>query len=410
MGTDYLKCLGLDSVMESDEALTGFLSYLAAEGKYIPTYGSDHIDFRKITGYPEFIVTTIPDEKEKTLKFSDFYTHCCGPDKWTFRITDTLVNKPLEGKRQILASPIQHEGMCIVNIAQPDIVPSYFSGECIDLQVVAFPYDIKYYKDEEEYESNETVDCKLGKLCNAVGSVLPVAFLNNHHESGEPDETDDIMAISGKVISVHKGMVDIGGEEVFAFIDCYIDTFFGRLEIAHTLDQVDEAQRDNIKPGSVVCGLFVLSGDPMVDEYSDGAVFDREHILRYLGTVMTEKETDTKNLGKYLSDDCTYYSETTGSTVQDKEEIINHIEYVKTSRSKPYDINCATIIGSYENAEYPEGQRCLLLSAKDADDYESIVFADFDEEDKISRIYICTDAEYKFESDVKDTEDDLCFD
>ena len=58
--------------MESDETLTGFLSYLAAEGKHIPTYGSDHVDFRKITGYPEFIITTIPDEKDQTLKFSDF--------------------------------------------------------------------------------------------------------------------------------------------------------------------------------------------------------------------------------------------------------------------------------------------------------------------------------------------------
>lgn len=407
MGTDYLKCLGMDSIMESDETLSNFLSYIAAEGKVIPTYCSDHIDFRKITGYPEFIITTIPDEKDQTLKFSDFYTHCSGPDRWTFQIVDTTINDPLEGKRQILASPTAHEGLFVINIAQPDIVPSYFNGERIALQVVAFPYDIKYYRNEDEYENNETFDCEFGRLCNVIGSVLPVAFLNNHQESSGPDETDDIMTISGKVISVQKGMVEICGEQNFIFIDCHIDTFFGKLEIVHTLEQVEEVQRNNIKPGSIVCALAVLSGDPMVDEYSGGAVFDREHILRYLGTVMTEKEIAAKNLGKYLSDDCSFYSETTGSTVQGKEEIINHIEYVKTSRSNPYSINCATIIGSHENAEYKEGQRCLLLSERDSDDYESIVFADFDEEDKISRIVICTDPEYKFKSDVKETEDDF---
>ena len=67
------------------------------------------------------------------------------------------------------------------------------------------------------------------------------------------------------------------------FIRCCADTQYGPIEFDHTIDQVDEDQRKNIKVGSVVSGICILSGDVAINEYENGAVKDLKHDLMLLG-------------------------------------------------------------------------------------------------------------------------------
>lgn len=415
MSTDYMRCFGLDFLEENDEAFNGFLCYLLKNGKAVPSYADDHIDFRHKTGYPEFIMTAskAEEEEENELTLNGFYVHCSGLCKWRVRIDRTLINSPKEGIRQLLVRRADGQGMCIVNVAQPDVLPSYFIDEEIELQVIAFAHEINYYSDEEEYAENESYEVAENKflngkkMLNAVGSVLPIVFLNNHQPGREPDEdVDDLVSIAGKVYSVERGVVKLGEDLLQPFVDCFIETDFGNLEVVHFPDQVDSSQYEKIKVGSVVSGLFVISGDPLLGKYKDGAVYDEENILRYLGTAMSEEETSAENLRQFLADDCIYFSDVSGISIQGKDEIIDLIEKVKSLRKNQYYINMGTITDAAENSQYKDGKRCLLLHGDDYDKYESIVFADFDEQTKIKRIYICDDKSYSFLSDANYNRDE----
>ena len=76
--------------------------------------------------------------------------------------------------------------------------------------------------------------------------------------------------------------MEFGKEKHNAYIRCIIGTQYGDLELVHTIDQVAEEQRCNIKAGAIVSGAFVLSGDAAIYEYEKGMVLDAEHDLRLL--------------------------------------------------------------------------------------------------------------------------------
>ncbi len=110
--------------------------------------------------------------------------------------------------------------------------------------------------------------------------------MSNHQAGNEPEEadpdTDDVMMIRGKIKWLGLGKILIRDEEFDGFIDCIIETMFGDLEVVITYDQVPEIQRVLLKPGMILTGTFVLSGDAAVKECSNGIVKDERHHLALL--------------------------------------------------------------------------------------------------------------------------------
>ena len=85
----------------------------------------------------------------------------------------------------------------------------------------------------------------------------------------------------------------IGDHADTPFIRCVVDTHFGELEFIHTLDQVPEEMRENIRVGSVVSGTCILSADVALHEYENGIVKDHEHNLRALRYAHHDENTES---------------------------------------------------------------------------------------------------------------------
>ena len=237
----------------------------------------------------------------------------------------------------------------------------------------------------------------------ATGSMAAISFLYNHapgrYEQGKDYETDRYVQFTAVVKKLYHGTFEMNGEKHNAFIRCFVDTEYGELEFDHTLEQVPEELRDNIRVGAVISGTCVLSGDVAIKEYDKGIVKDFEHNLKLLRYTMGKG--DPERLASVLADNVVYETDTSGKKYVGAREIINRFIYIHNNRDSEYTTYYATVTATdADDMEYPAGTRCIVLANGEAEDnYESIAFINVDEDGLISRIKISTDSRYHFRID-----------
>lgn len=308
-------------------------------------------------------------------------------------------------RRVIVKRASDGGGMAVVNLVNADVLPSFLENDRVKVQMVAFPEDIHYYADEEAYAADQPESENGKKWLLADGSMLAGGILGNHSPD-DPDKdkdhySDNFMLIRGTVKSIHSGIVKFGEEGFPSFISTIIHTEHGDLEIAHTIDQVAEAERENLKVGATVWGVFVLSGDVAIDEYTEGIVRDEEHnlaLLRY-----TLQKGDPKRMLGVLREGSVYVSEASGKEWVGSEDIIERLQFVKDSNpDEKYYAHLATITGVDEAEEvlpYGVGQRCVVLAEEEENHYVSIAFLDMDEEGYVTKLTISINSRYHFKID-----------
>lgn len=233
---------------------------------------------------------------------------------------------------------------------------------------------------------------------------MPLSFLANHnpdtYEEGKEYSSDMHVNFSAEVQSLYHGTFKIGDKDN-AYIRCFVETPFGKLELAHTLDQVPEEQRENIRIGAIVSGVCIISGDVAINEYEQGAIKDLEHDLRLLRYVMQEGKAE--KLTGVLSEKTVYSSEASNMTFIGVKGIIDRMNYVHENQSKDelYHAFLGTVTTrDSENLSYPVGTRCIILAAGEEDHYVSIVFLNVNDEGIIDKIEVSTDPRYHFKTDV----------
>jgi hypothetical protein len=273
------------------------------------------------------------------------------------------------------------------------------------MQMCAFPLDINYYADEDDYAEHQPESENGKHWLLADGALMPVSFLRNHQISDEKDDvdysTDDHVLFKGTVKRLEPGIFEMEeNKQARAYTRCVIDTPYGELHFAHTIDQVEEEQRDNIKVGAVVFGVCVLSGDVAIKEYDQGIIKDFEHNFNLLRQVIIKGQAE--RMRSVLTENAVYISDASKKSYNGIEEIINRFNYVHEEQSDKTFATPATIVSvDNDEPEYPVDTRCLLISYGTEDDYSAIAFLDVDVEGNIKRIYITTDSRYHFRADEK---------
>lgn len=404
---NMIECLGLDFLTEDEETFGNFVGAVCTEGKIISGYyGTPYLN--REYGWAQFVARTEINEKEKRLEFTGLDTHLSGVTVWDMLLSEINLQPkdadPLS-RRVVVKRASDGGGMAVVNLVNADVLPSFLENDRVKMQMVAFPEEIHYYPDEDAYAEDQPSTPDGKKWLLADGSMLASGILSNHSPNN-PDKdkdhySDNYMLIRGTVKKIQAGIVKFEEEGFPSFISTIINTEHGDLEIAHTIDQVAEAERENLKVGATVWGVFVLSGDVAIHEYTEGIVRDEAHnlaLLRY-----TLQNGDPKRMRGVLRKKSVYVSEASGKEWTGPKAIIERLQFVRDSNpGKKYYAHLATITSVDDGDEelaYGVGQRCVILAEEEKDNYVSIAFLDMDEEGYITKLTISVNGRYHFKID-----------
>ena len=276
------------------------------------------------------------------------------------------------------------------------------------MQMVGFPEKIEYYPDEESYFEDQTKTQKGKKISLHEGTVFASGFFQNRSPNSEYFESDehldDIVSICGPVKALYKGYTQFGENKNFSFITCIIDTEFGPLQIDHTVHQVEKSQISNLKVGSYVSFIGILSGDAAIYDYEKGIVRDEEHDLAALRYMFSGN--DPERIRSILSNDAVYHTEYHGEDFCGPDAIIQRLKEVQEvhQEKNKYFAHLATIVSVDEGEyvlPYAAGKRCIILAMGEETKYTTIVFIDTDENGNIERMTTSSNSRYHFQIDQK---------
>ena len=397
---NLLDSYGLEFLGEDEDTLMGAVRYTVQEGKAITGYYGTPYFYLPI-GSAEFWASSEKGENGQ-LAISGFHTHCGGKTIWEMVCSDIDLAPKDHAKteRILMMSPCTGDGgMIPVDIITADVLPSFLKGDKLTLQLVAPCLDVAYYATEEEYDKSVPTDKRGKKWGIADGALMALPFLANHlvenYEEGKEYDNDAYVNFKAKVTRLYVGTFEIGEQKQNTFIRCFAETIYGEMEFDHSYDQVPEELRENIKVGSIITGVCMISADAAINEYENGIVKDFDHDLRLLRYTFTKGEAE--RLRSVLTDGSVYETETSGSSYTGADAIIDRFNYVRENHEGKYIAHLAEITEHAEpGLEYPVGTKCIVLADNEEDNYESIVFLSVDKDGHISHIKVSTDSRYRF--------------
>ena len=395
--SNFSENFGLSFLFEDEEGPEPFIRYILNTGKTIPNYYGYPYIFKSV-GKPEYFARIKPGY-EGRYELCGLDSHCCGNCVWDMVHSgiDLSPKDSLGLNRVALLRNLKGDGMVPIELITADVYPSFLKGDRFKIQVIGLPFNVSYYPDEEAYSNALPKDREGQTWGVANGALIPVNFLYNHAPGRKGDvdpDSDKIVMFMATVKRINWGYVNITGEGMKTFIRVFVDTLFGELEFDHTLDQVDEDQRDFIKEGAIISGECILSGDLAIDEYDEGIIKDHEHDLRLLRYTFVRGEEE--RLRTVLREDASYESDSINKEYYGKDSILQHVRTVLDTMNCELVTAMATITTAEEGMEYQKGTRCFVLAYGKDEDYEAIVFIDVDDDGLIKRIKISTDGRYRF--------------
>lgn len=403
---NMLENYGLDFLAEDEETMMGFVGYLVQNGKAFHSYSGAPYLYTPM-GAVEFWVRTQKNE-EGNLEIAGVDSHCGGKCIWKMASTDfKLSESNTEPMRKLMIFNRYEDGsgMLPIEVINPDVLPGPMDGDPVVMQVVALPVQIGYYADEDEYAASMPDDENGKKWMVANGSLFPSGFMYNHAPDRPEEEKDysldSHILFTATVKRLIYGTFEMGDHEENTFIRCIVDTQFGELEFNHTVDQVPEELRKNMRVGAVVSGICIISGDVALYEYENGIVKDLEHNLRALRYSFVHGEAE--RLYSILAENAVYYTETSGKTFEGADAIVEKLNYVHENHEGKYFAHMATIteVDPEAGLKYAVGTRCVVLAADEENNYESIAFIQCNDEGLIVNVDISTDGRYRFKIDEK---------
>lgn len=405
---NFMEHLGLDFLVETEDQVRGLWGYIAQEGKAITGYyGYPYLN--QHFGDAQLILRTIRNDEEKRIEVVGMDTHSSGNCVWEVYLSDMNITRKdadIMERRCVVKRKSDGGGMAVVNIVNADVLPSFDEGTELKLQMIAFPAFIEYFKDEDEYASAQPESRNGKKWLLSDGTMMPTGLMRNRDPESDEFESnedlDDLMLIRGTVKKLYHGVFELGGEKHNAYLRCIIGTEHGDLEIVHTIDEVKEEQRDNIRVGATVNGVFTLSGDAAIYEYDQGIVLDEANDLSILRS--TFAGADPERIRFVFAEDATYLAEYNNTTYTGRDEIVDRLKYVAEAADSKHFAHLATIVSVDEGDEplpYDVGKRCIVIASGEEHNYETIAFADIDVEGRICKLMTSGNSRYHFHIDEK---------
>ena len=405
---NFMEHLGLDFLVETEDQVRGLWGYIAQEGKAITGYyGFPYLN--QHFGDAQLILRTIRNDEEKRIEVVGMDTHSSGNCVWEVYLSDMNITRKdadIMERRCVVKRKSDGGGMAVVNIVNADVLPSFDEGTELKLQMIAFPAFIEYFKDEDEYADAQPESRSGKKLLLSDGTMMPTGLIRNRDPESDEFESnenlDDLMLIRGTVKKLYHGVFALGDEKHNAYLRCIIGTEHGDLEIVHTIDEVKEEQRDNIRVGATVNGVFTLSGDAAIYEYDQGIVLDEPNDLLILRS--TFAGADAERIRYVFAEDAVYLAEYNGTTYSGRDAIIDRLKFVAKEANDKYFAHLATITSVDDGDEalpYKAGTRCIVLASGEENNYESIAFVEINDDGRISKLVTSSNSRYHFRVDEK---------
>lgn len=353
------------------------------------------------------VVTEIDDEGVYHMSTVGTDTHIRGKAVWELRsrgIDLTPEDGVAAEKRGCFSDAKTGRGLVVVNLVNADVIPSYRKDEIIKMQVAFFPDWLSYYDSEEDIkrDADQNPDRAI-RLQRELGEVSAVGlrFARSRQADEDIDKVrweavTDVKAVIKKVSFESTQISEVTKGE---YVRCTVDTEFGPLEIVHGIDMVAEEEREKIKEGNIVFATGIISADPAIYEYENGIVKDEANNFKLMCDVF--EGGDPERLRAVLADDAVYASEFAEDAFEGPDAILDRIRFVQENSSR-YFAGMGTIISVDEGegeAPAEEGQRCIVLSAKQEGNYESAAFLEMNEEGEIVRISTSADPRLHFRVD-----------
>ncbi|SDB13629.1 hypothetical protein [Eubacterium oxidoreducens] len=408
------ESIDLEDVFEDEKFSMGWVAHSVENGRVIKGYAGDYTHTKY--GSVELYSHIAKNGEQNEL------------DGCNLQVSGAFVWKvylgPLHLKRDtscVVASVKGYKtgGFTIMNIINPEVLPSFMENDELEVQVVANAISVNYYENEDalagtidpikESKNEEFIGLK---CVPAMGSVLPNGFLCGHMVTEEQDMQeeyeyhidDELVLITGIVKNVYIKKVIIEEEEFSKFLVTTIDTQFGDLEIVHSRSMISDQDIPFIKEGAVIQAVAVLSGDPAINEYEDGIIKTHKNDLSALRYALMEGNAE--RLNPILDEAAVFESVNIETPINGKNSIIERINYVNDNTSIKYYSYLATLHDEYE------GERCIVLAENDEDNYTAIVRIEVDESGNITHIRLTNDSSMIFTIDSepvfeRDWEDDF---
>ncbi len=397
---NFLRNYGLEFFEDDVEATMGLMAYIARNGKILNGYYNCPTIFGRLGDIDIFVKTK---NENNTLTVVGFDTHCGNHCIWKMKYNgiDITPNDSLPTEKLLMFTTSNDDdefgGLVPIHILNADVLPSFLENDIFSIQMVALPLSISYYKNQEEFEKSQPTNEKGETYLVANGSLLPLHFMMNHtaDNSNENNDfsSDDIVSFTATVKKLYKGFCEMDDIKEMSFIRCIAETKFGELEFDHSLSQVPEDMLDNIRVGSIISGVCVLSGDVADHEYANGFVRDFKNNYQLLRNTIVNGTVE--RLRPILKDTTEYISDNSQNKYVGTDEIIERIKYVYENNDKCY-AHPATISSVDENAEYQVGEKCIIIGYESSEDYNAIMFLDVDHEGYVDRIKVTTNPNYHF--------------
>ena len=380
--TLYLRNFGLID-WEDEAKCLALMRYVCEHGKVFRGYRCNYL--YKNIGAAEMIVTVIDENNSGDNRVIGFNNHKMGNCFWNLRVTAIGLfgrDEMNPYSFRVIFSDLDGNSLLPINLIHADVIPSYIENDIVCMQVTAFPTFIDYYVDEDSSKAARNSGTIMGKKLIAGKGIFPGGLFS------DDEENKDLVLLVGEVLEVEKRKININGNEV-VFWDASVETPYGPIELAHTVDIVSDEQRHLVCRGSYVVAGCILSGDVAVGEYQGGAIYDEENCLRLIRSCMVHGDFD--RLYNAMATDCVYLSPCAIS--KGREETIarlqNAFDKIKDKGVDHYTFSAtvgAIEEGRIAGAKYFTGKRCIALSSETPDGYYGWMFVTTNDEGRITEI------------------------
>lgn len=397
----FLHHFGTDFIHERESLCRGLMTDVLNRGKAIVGYyGLPYIN--QHYGWLQMVARAAPDDTGR-LVAEHYDSHCAGLYVWDVRVLHECNEGPDCDKlsRQIIVQRPDGGGLALIHVINADVLPSYAPGTMIEIQVVAFPTQISYYQDEDQYAAGIAPDDGGTTILPGTNTLIPLGLLQQ-----EGDIIDrSLTQVHGTILKVLWGEIQLGDseEKFYPFVDCVVDTPFGKLEILHPMEDIPEDQRQYLREGCVVDATVILSGVVALYGYSHGVSRTPENDLQLFS--YTLQGGDPERMKSILSPDVMFTSCPERKIVHGIDACLNAIRQMQ-AHSPHYKPQIATITAvPAEDPAFP-GYPCLLLRPEAADHPAILALMRIGKDDLVNDIFITDDPEYRFVIDPPYWEED----
>ena len=401
----FLECIGLDIFEDEEEGVMALCAWTTKEGRPIIGYDNTLYLYNEMGGAQLTATAKIGVESEQiTVERLD--SHSVGNAVWNVRVVSELDDGRRYGKR-LLVKNTDGNGLAVVNLIGSDVLPSFLPDEEITMQMTAFPINVQYFKDEDDYAALYPEGANGKRLIMGDGTVIPFGLFSENDDSNEEqDKENDIVHIRGTIQGVYESIAkfkDFDENECPKFIRCVIDTEFGKLDIVHPYEILRDNNMEKVKKGCICSVNAVLSGDVAIYKYEKGIVKDHETNLHALAYSMVQGNSE--RIRCILSDQFHYFSEVSKKDYHEVKQFFQRIKIVQENRER-IEVRFATIVDILpqdethtEETKFEVGERCFVIRYDDEENYSAIVFIKNNENGLIQSINISNNPRYIFQVD-----------